>query len=178
MGNQTTVPVIQIVGLSKTGKTSLIERLIPWFTVRGLRVAVLKHHRGDFDFDKPGKDSYRFTAAGAALSIITSPSKTGLVETTPGADRSLPRLLSRYIRDVDLCIVEGFKKERGPKIEVVGTAPGSRPVCTDEDGLIAIVSDEYRQTVLPVFSPSDSDGIGLFITISLGLSGLCPPIPE
>jgi molybdopterin-guanine dinucleotide biosynthesis protein B len=158
-----TVVVISFVGRSGVGKTTLIERLIPLLTEKGLRVGVIKHHHLDFEIDKPGKDTYRYKQAGAGIAMLVSPTKIALVEDTP-AELALEEIVVRFIHHVDLLIVEGFKKEKLPKIEVFQAKEGAgEPVCAGDKNLVAIVTDEPLATKLPVFSRDDVEGVARFI---------------
>lgn len=157
------IPSIAFVGRSKTGKTTLIERLISMFVDQGIKVAVIKHHPHDFEIDVPGKDTYRYKKAGATMSILASPAKIAIVEDTD-TEQTLHQILSHYVRNVNLTIIEGFKREDTPKIEVFRrTQEADRPVCEGDKNLIAIVSDDPVATKLPVFSRSDVFGIARFV---------------
>lgn len=157
------IPYLSFVGRSNTGKTTVIERLIPVLVEKGIRVAVIKHHHDDFDIDIPGKDTYRYKKAGATMSILASPNKVAVVEDTE-TELALPEIISRYVHGVDLLIIEGFKREQVPKIEVFQRKEeGSLPVCMDDRDLMAIVTDEPMGTSLPVFSRDDIYGIAQFI---------------
>jgi molybdopterin-guanine dinucleotide biosynthesis protein MobB len=118
------IPIVSIVGRSKSGKTTLIERLIPEFIKRGYRVATIKHHGKDFQIDHEGKDSWRHKEAGAHKVAISSPQKVALIEDC-SQELSLAELAARFIRGADIIIAEGFKRDRHPKIEVFrqGTHP-------------------------------------------------------
>jgi len=113
--------IVSFVGRSGTGKTTLIERLIPELSVRGLRVAVIKHDAHRFDIDVEGKDTWRFTKAGAVVSSIVSAEKSAMVETRK---LSLWDMVER-IRDVDVILVEGFSGEELPKIGLYRAASGN-----------------------------------------------------
>ena len=158
------IPYLAFVGRSKTGKTTVIEKLIPALREKGLKIAVIKHHHHDFDIDIPGKDTYRYKQAGASTSIIASPGKVAVVEDTA---RELPlhEIITRYVHDdVDLLLIEGFKKENIPKIEVFRQKEdGTTPVCTGDKNLIAVVTDESVKTSLPIFTRNDVQGIAEFI---------------
>jgi molybdopterin-guanine dinucleotide biosynthesis protein B len=157
------IPLVSFVGRSNTGKTTVIERLIPILRERGLKVAIIKHHPHDFEIDKPGKDTYRYKQAGAVMAILASPHKVAVVEDTE-TELTLEEIITRYIHDVDLLIVEGFKREEIPKIEVFQRkADGDAPVCAGNRNLIAIVTDESIVTSLPVFSRDDVGGVAEFI---------------
>ncbi|MPM50466.1 Molybdopterin-guanine dinucleotide biosynthesis adapter protein [bioreactor metagenome] len=113
--------IVSFVGRSGTGKTTLIERLIPEFSARGLRVAVIKHDAHRFDIDIEGKDTWRFTKAGAVVSTIVSAEKSAMVETRK---LSLWDMIAR-IKDVDIILVEGFSGEELPKIGLYRAASGN-----------------------------------------------------
>jgi molybdopterin-guanine dinucleotide biosynthesis adapter protein len=165
-------PVISFVGRSNTGKTTLLERLIRILTERGIRVATVKHHHRDFEADREGKDTYRHKKAGARLSMIVSPAKLALVQDL-AEEPTLQEILDRYVTDVDLVIIEGYKKERIPKIEVYNHGSGSPPVTLGDDNLLAIVSDvPLAAAPLPVFLRDDIEMIAAFVIEKLGLSPL------
>lgn len=157
------VPYLSFVGRSNTGKTTVIERLIPILVGKGIKVAVIKHHPHDFDIDIPGKDTYRYKKAGAIMSILASPRKIAIVKDTED-ELPLAEIMSRYVSGVDLLIIEGFKKEDVPKIEVFQRKEGADlPVRWGDRNLMAIVTDEPMETSLPVFSRDDIHGIARFI---------------
>jgi len=156
-------PYISFVGRSNTGKTTVIERLIPVLRKKGLKVAVIKHHPHDFDIDIPGKDTYRYKQAGASTSILASPGKVAVIEDT-ATELTLEEIITRYVHDIDLLLIEGFKREQVPKIEVFRKKEdGNSPVCSGDTNLIAIITDESVETSLPVFSRNDVQGIAEFI---------------
>jgi len=163
------IPVISIVGRGKTGKTTFIEKLIPLLINKGLRVAVIKHHLHDFDFDIPGKDTYRHKKAGAGTVILASPGKIAMVKDTE-KDLSIEEIVSGYIDNVDLLITEGYKKEDMPKIEVYPKKEGMEPVCIDDRNLVAIVTDAPFVSHVPVFQRDDVESVASFIISKLGLS--------
>jgi molybdopterin-guanine dinucleotide biosynthesis protein B len=157
------IPLVSFVGRSNTGKTTVIERLIPILGERGLTVAVIKHHPHDFEFDKPGKDTYRYKQAGAKIAILASPHKVAVVADTE-TELTLEEIIARCVHDVDLLIVEGFKREEIPKIEVFQRNEGADiPVCTGDKNLIAVITDESIDTLLPVFSRDDIGSVAEFI---------------
>ncbi len=157
------IPYFSFVGRSNTGKTTVIERLIPILVGKGLKVAVIKHHPHDFEIDIPGKDTYRYKQAGATMSILASPGKVAVVEDTE-AELTLEEIITRYIHDVNLLIVEGFKREEIPKIEVFQRKEGAdMPVCAEDKNLIAVITDESIDTPLPVFARDDVGGVAEFI---------------
>jgi molybdopterin-guanine dinucleotide biosynthesis protein B len=148
------IPILSVVGRSNTGKTTFIERLIPILNAKGLRVATIKHHLHDFESDREGKDSYRHKKAGAKIAMVVSPQKVAF---TADTEKELPlaELVSSYVRDVDLVIVEGFKEERAPKIEIYRYSEAVTPLSRDDRDVFAVMSDRPIAAPVPVLSRDD-----------------------
>lgn len=145
------IPIVSIVGKSDTGKTTLLEKVVRELTGRGYRVATIKHDAHSFEIDHQGKDSWRHKNAGACLTVISSPTKLALVADTDH-DHSLAELRDRFIREADLVLSEGYKRESHPKIEVFRRELRRELLCTDDDNLIAIAGDPSDPPVgIPVF---------------------------
>ncbi len=150
------IPVIAFVGRSRSGKTTLLEKLIPELKRRGYRVAAVKHTAHPVEPDTPGKDTYRFAQAGAGPVILAAPEAT-LEEALAG------------IRGVDLVLVEGYKRADVPKIEVRWSGgaeeQGSKGelVCANDGRLIAIVSDRRFDMDVPQFGLEDVVGLADWI---------------
>jgi molybdopterin-guanine dinucleotide biosynthesis adapter protein len=163
------VKAIGFIGRSGSGKTTLIERLIPLLAQRGLSVSALKHARHGFDMDRPGKDSFRFRAAGATQVMIAAPERWALMTEVSGPPRRLDQLLAA-LAPCDLVLVEGFRSEGSiPRIEVRG--PGSaEPLPVGDDwNLIAVVCDDPVERALPRFARDDVAAIAEFIVQRLGI---------
>lgn len=152
------IPIISIVGSSKSGKTTLIEQLIPELTKRGYRVATIKHHGKDFQIDHKEKDSWRHKEAGAQTVVISSPQKVALVEDV-AHDHSLEELTTRFIQGVDCIIAEGFKREKYPKVEVFRKEVHPHPLAPELENVIAVVSDDPLSLDIPCFKLNDISGI-------------------
>ena len=152
--------MISIVGRSQSGKTTLIEKLIPVLKRRGYRVGTIKHSHHIFDFDKTGKDSWRHKDAGAETVIIASPGKIAMVKNDY---RGSLDGLQRFFDDLDLIITEGYKKEDKPKIEVVRAARHADVLLENDKHLVAVVSDVELQLNVPVFDLEDVDRLADFI---------------
>ena len=152
------IPILSIVGKSNSGKTTLIERLIPVLKDRGCRVATIKHNRHGFDIDHEGKDSWRHRKAGAVATVVASPRMIAVVEDTD-KDYNIRELVDRYIRSADMVLVEGFKNNPFPKIEVSLTASKHEILCTTDDGLIAIASDRKHDLGVPCYDINDIVGL-------------------
>ena len=152
--------IICIVGRSQSGKTTLIEKLIPVLKGKGYRIGTVKHTHHVFDFDKIGKDSWRHRDAGAETVIIASPGKIAMVKNDhPGTLESL----QHYFDDLDLLITEGYKGAHQPKIEVVRAARHNQALLKDDRYLIAAVSDTALKLNVPGFDLEDIDSLADFI---------------
>lgn len=158
--NFTMPQMISIVGRSQSGKTTLIEKLIPALKRRGYKIGTIKHSHHIFDFDKTGKDSWRHKDAGAETVIIASPGKIAMVKNDY---RGSLDGLQRFFDDLDLIITEGYKKEDKPKIEVVRAARHADVLLENDKHLVAVVSDVELQLNVPVFDLEDVDRLADFI---------------
>lgn len=136
-------PVLAIVGHSGSGKTSLLERLLPILTKAGLRVGLMKHAHQGFDMDRPGKDSYRLRAAGAHQVMVASAQHWALLADTPAQEEpDLESLLTRLDQaNMDLILLEGFKHADLPKLEVYRPAHGKPPLYPSDPRIIAVATD-------------------------------------
>ena len=151
---------ICIVGRSQSGKTTLIEKLIPLLKGRGYKIGTIKHSHHIFDFDKTGKDSWRHKDAGAETVIIASPGKIAMVKND---DQGTLDGLQKFFEDLDLVITEGYKKENKPKIEVVRAARHDEVLLKADNHLVAVVSDIDLKLKVPVFGLEDIDKLADFI---------------
>lgn len=158
-------PVLGMAAWSGTGKTTLLEKLLPLLGGRGLRIGMLKHAHHDFDIDTPGKDSYRLRKAGAEQMLIASDRRWALMVETPQCDDvSLSSLLDRLDRPaLDLILVEGFRHVDYPKIELHRAALGKPLLFPDDSSIIAIASDTRQDTDLPQLDLNDTAAIADFI---------------
>jgi molybdopterin-guanine dinucleotide biosynthesis protein B len=158
--------VLSIVGKKRSGKTTLIERLIPALNRRGVRVGTIKHDAHRFDMDHPGKDTYRHFAAGAEAVVIASAEKLALQKRLDGP-RSVDDLASRYLSGVDLVLTEGYRSADKPKVEVYRRAAHAEMLCGPEDNLLAVVSDDPVEADCPRFGLDDGEGLADFIALWL-----------
>ena len=160
-----TVKAVAFIARSGTGKTTLMEQLLPILVGRGYRVGAIKHDAHRFDIDRPGKDSHRLTASGAATMLITSPEKLALVkkhDTAPPAEE----LIDLYFRDVDLVLVEGFRKSGLPKIEIFRKEKNAPLICRgeiDDPTLLAVASDASLEVDVPLLDLNAPQQIAEFI---------------
>ena len=155
--------VISIVGHSGSGKTTLVEKLVRELSGRGLCIATIKHAHHKVELDTPGKDSYRYKAAGAAMSILLTRDALQLVADAK-LEREPEQLARRFMGEADMVLAEGFSHAPGAKIEVLRRACEKPPRCTIADGLIAVVTDmDEIYPELPHFGLEDIAGITAFL---------------
>ncbi|KQP98808.1 molybdopterin-guanine dinucleotide biosynthesis protein B, GTP-binding [Methylorubrum extorquens] len=157
--------VIGLAGWSGAGKTTLLARLIPVLVARGMRVATLKHAHHAFDIDQPGKDSFVHRQAGASEVIVSSARRWAQIrEVGEGAEATLPELLRR-LTPTGLALVEGFKREAHPKLEVFRAANGRPPLHGDDPRIVGIASDvPFPQAAVPVVGLDDIEAIADLVT--------------
>jgi molybdopterin-guanine dinucleotide biosynthesis protein B len=134
--------VLGLVGWSGSGKTTLIIKLIPELKRRGLKVATLKHAHHKFDVDVPGKDSYEHRKAGASEVIVSSALRWAQMhEVGDGREATLAELLQR-LSPCDVVLVEGFKTDRHPKLEVFRRETQKTPLYREDERIVAVASDQ------------------------------------
>jgi molybdopterin-guanine dinucleotide biosynthesis adapter protein len=149
-------PVVAIVGRSKTGKTTLIEKLIRELKSRNYRIATVKNTLHKADFDIPGKDTWRHMQAGSEATALSSADSIMIIKKKNGSD-DLEQILRFYNNDYDLIIVEGYKESDLPKIEVHRKEKGL-PLSNLTE-LLAIATDEKLDSDVPQISLDDYKGI-------------------
>ena len=144
------LPLLGISAWSGTGKTTLLERLLPALTARGLRIAVIKHAHHGFEVDQPGKDSHRLRMAGASPMLVASRDHLALMMETPHQEEANLATLIEMIRpqQPDLVLVEGFKDWPLPKLELYREAVG-KPLRVAEDPWVKAVASTMPLTLPP-----------------------------
>ncbi len=164
-------PVFGITGWKNSGKTTLITELITEFSRRGLRVSTIKHAHHAFDIDHPGRDSFRHREAGAQEVAIVSGNRWALMhelreESEPTLDEIIP-----HLSPCDLLLIEGYKKNNHPKIEVrLESAKDQTPIAELDSHIVAIASNQnITGSDRPNFDISDITGIADFISNYLQL---------
>ncbi|EJL6664012.1 bifunctional molybdopterin-guanine dinucleotide biosynthesis adaptor protein MobB/molybdopterin molybdotransferase MoeA [Vibrio cholerae] len=158
------LPLLGFAAYSGTGKTTLLEALLPKLTATGLRIGLLKHAHHDFDVDKPGKDSYRLRKAGASQMLIASRNRHALMTETPDAEAEFDYLLTRFDAEkLDVILVEGCKNIAFPKIELHRAEVGKPWLYPHDENIIAIAADETVETALPQMHINDLDAIADFV---------------
>jgi molybdopterin-guanine dinucleotide biosynthesis protein B len=155
--------IFGFAGWSGSGKTTLIEQLIPRFVKRGLKVSLIKHAHHRFDFDHPGKDSYRHREAGCSEVVVVSEKRWVIMHELRGEpEPSLEEQIKR-VSPCDLLLVEGHKRFPLPKLEIWRKV-NAKPLLYPEDRhIVAIAADAAVETELPRFDLNDCDSISDFI---------------
>ncbi|MGD9115829.1 MAG: molybdopterin-guanine dinucleotide biosynthesis protein B [Dehalococcoidia bacterium] len=151
-------PVVSIVGKSKSGKTTLLEKLIKELKSRGYRVATIKHTHHQITFDEPGKDSWRHLQAGSEAAMLCTDDNAFLIR--PGG-YSLEQLVPLFGEDYDIILTEGFSHEGAPKIEVRRKEAG--PPLPSPTNVIAVAGDEPSDSGVQQFSLEDAKSIADFL---------------
>ena len=152
--------VIGLAGWSGSGKTTLVKKVLPCLIGRGLRVSTLKHAHHGFDLDQPGKDSFFHRAAGATEVIISSAKRWAILHELRGEEEwGLDHLLAK-MSPVDLVLVEGYKRDAFPKLEIHRAGNGKPLIHPDDPHIIAIASDTpLPQAAVPVIDLDDIERI-------------------
>jgi len=167
-----TIPVLCFVGASNSGKTTLIEKVIRALTTRGYQVATVKHTHKTFAIDTEGKDSWRHRAAGAKTVILSSSAQFAVLSGTK-EELTIDDILRRFVEDIDILIVEGFKRDQYPKIEVYRRGVSKELLCLNDPSVIALASDEAARLRIrvpgipapdiPILDLNDAEGISSLI---------------
>ena len=158
--NNNGMRIIGLAGWSGSGKTTLITKLIPCLIARSLRVSTLKHAHHGFDLDKPGKDSFMHRTAGATEVIISSAKRWAILHELRGEEEwDLPALVSK-MSAVDLVLVEGFKRDAFPKLEIHRTENGKPLLHPDDPHIVAVACDSLLPaSKVPVVDLNDTDAV-------------------
>ena len=173
-----TLPLLGFVGSSGSGKTTLLATLVASLSDRGIRVAVLKHAKPGFDLDRDTrKDSYRLRSAGSSQVLVASRDRWALLgeQADPLEEPSLAAMTALLdLRGLDAILVEGFRHERYPKIEVYRPSHGRSPQCwPDDPDVVAVASDVPLETgAVPWLDLNDPKGVLGFVAGRLGLPQL------
>jgi molybdopterin-guanine dinucleotide biosynthesis adapter protein len=163
--------VIGFAGYSGSGKTTLIEKVIPCLVKAGLRVSLIKHAHHAFDIDQPGKDSYRHRMAGCTEVLIGSNVRWALMHELHGAAEPTLEDQLKRLSPCDIVLVEGFKREAIPKIEIHRKAAAAAPLIYPEDpSVVAVATDEPLATELPQLDVNDERAVADFVLRHLGFS--------
>ena len=153
--------VIGVVGWKDVGKTFFVTEIIKLLVSKKLKVGSIKHAHHDFDIDQPGTDSFKHRNAGSNQIIISSSKRWAkIIENNNKKEKKLDQLIKEF-QDIDIIVVEGFKKENHPKIEII--AKNSQIINSELKNVIAFVSDEILNSNIPVFKKNDTESLVEFI---------------
>lgn len=156
-----------IVGYSGSGKTTLIEKLVPLF--KGLRVSVIKHAHHQVDLDQPGKDSWRFREAGSQEVLLVTSRRWFLMHENRECSEPSLEDLTACLSPCDLVLVEGFKNEPMPKLEIWRANTEKPPIFPSDTNILAVASDRPIVSFLPQFNLNQPEPIAIFIAQRLEL---------
>ncbi|HFC04130.1 MAG TPA: molybdopterin-guanine dinucleotide biosynthesis protein B [Rhizobiales bacterium] len=168
---KTQPPIFGIIGWKDSGKTTLVERLIEEFTIRGVVISAIKHAHHSFEIDHPKRDSYKFRSAGARRTAIVSRNRWAMIhelrdEEEPGLEEVIDT-----IGACDLILIEGYKWADFDKIEVRNPANGKPELAPDDKHIVGVAfQGEMRETGLPTFHVDDIAPIADFIARHVGLA--------
>lgn len=158
-----------VTGWKNAGKTGLMERLVAEITSRGLSVSTIKHAHHSFDVDHPGKDSHRHRVAGAHEVLLASKNRIALMQELRNQEEpELAHLLTR-LSPVDLVLIEGYKRDRHPKIEAHRAVTGQPLIAPGDDTIRAVASDVPLTLDRPVFGLDDTIALADFVLREVGL---------
>jgi molybdopterin-guanine dinucleotide biosynthesis protein B len=161
--------IFGVTGWKNSGKTGLMERLITEFTARGLSVSSIKHAHHSFDIDHPGRDSYRHRDAGARQVLLASRNRWALMHELRDEDEPSLGDLLKQLSPVDLVLIEGYKRDRHPKIEAHRKETGQPLIAPEDETIVAVASDTSVTIDRPVLDLNATASIANFIAQYLEL---------
>ena len=161
--------IFGVTGWKNSGKTGLMERLITEFTAIGLTVSSIKHAHHSFDIDHPGRDSYRHRDAGARQVLLASRNRWALMHELRDEDEPSLGDLLKQLSPVDLVLIEGYKRDRHPKIEAHRKETGQPLIAPEDETIVAVASDTSVSVDRPVLDLNDTAAIANFIAQNLEL---------
>jgi molybdopterin-guanine dinucleotide biosynthesis protein B len=161
--------VYGVIGWKNSGKTSLMERLVAEITGRGFSVSTIKHVHHAVDLDQPGKDSFRHRQAGAREVVLASADRFALMVEHRGPEPELPAILAR-LAPVDLVLVEGYKRDAHPKLEVWRAETGQSLIQSGDPLVRAVATDAALSLSVPVLDLNDTGAVADFILQETGLA--------
>ena len=163
--------VFGVTGWKNSGKTGLVERLVGEFISRGLSVSTVKHAHHTFDVDHPGRDSYRHRAAGAKEVLLVSKNRWAIMHELRDEDEPELSEILKKVEKVDLVIIEGFKRDRHPKIEAFRQETGTSVIAREDESIVAVAADtSLTDLKIPVFDLNHTSEIADFISGFLDLN--------
>ena len=161
---------IGVIGWKNSGKTTLVSKLVNYFSSLNLKVGVIKHAHHSFDVDHPGKDSHRHRTAGASQVLLASTERWALMNEHRGApEPSLSALLAK-LDPVDLVLIEGWKRDKHPKVEAWRAETGHPLIAPNDPTILAVASDSALELDRPVFDLNDTAAVADFILAHLEMA--------
>ena len=158
-----------VTGWKNAGKTGLMERLVAEITGRGFTVSTVKHAHHSFDVDHPGKDSHRHRVAGAREVLLASRNRFALMHELRAEEEPTLETLLEKLAPVDLVLIEGYKRDRHPKVEAFRAETGQALIAAGDPTIRAVASDVALDLDRPVFDLDDTVAIADFILAEVGL---------
>ncbi|MCE0504468.1 MULTISPECIES: molybdopterin-guanine dinucleotide biosynthesis protein B [unclassified Roseivivax] len=158
-----------VTGWKNSGKTGLMERLVSEISARGFSVSTVKHAHHSFDVDQKGRDSHRHREAGAREVLLSSRNRVALMTELRGAEEPTLEALLTRLAPVDLVLIEGYKRDRHPKIEAHRAETGQPLIAPEDPTIRAVASDSAPALDRPVFGLDDTAAIADFILAEVGL---------
>ena len=158
-----------ITGWKNSGKTGLMERLVVEFTARGFSVSTVKHAHHSFDVDQRGTDSFRHREAGAKEVLLASRNRFALINELRGEEEPTLAGLLAKLSSVDLVLIEGYKRDRHPKIEAHRKETGKNLIAVADNTIRAVASNDNPSLDKPVFDLDETGSIADFIQAETGL---------
>ena len=163
--------VFGVTGWKNSGKTGLVERLVSEFISRGLSVSTVKHAHHTFDVDHPGRDSYRHRAAGAKEVLLVSKNRWAIMHELRDEDEPELSEILKKVEKVDLVIIEGFKRDRHPKIEAFREETRTSAIAREDESIVAVAADiSLTDLKIPLFDLNNTSEIADFISGFLDLN--------
>lgn len=161
--------IFGVVGWKNAGKTGLMERLVTEITGRGFTVSTIKHAHHTFDVDHPGKDSHRHRVAGATEVLLASRNRFALMHELRAEEEPTLEALLTKLAPVDLVLIEGYKRDKHPKVEAHRAETGNPLIAPDDPTIKAVASDSAMTLDRPVFDLDDTPAIADFILAQVAL---------
>ena len=162
--------IFGVVGWKNSGKTTLMEKLVREIKLRNLTVSTIKHVHSSFDIDKKGKDSHRHRSAGAFEVLVSSKDRFALISQWKKNEKHSLEVMLKKLVPVDLVLVEGYKNELHPKLEVYRECSHQPPIARNDNTILAIASDFEPSIELPILDLNDTTIIADFILAELGIA--------
>ena len=157
------IPVVLIIGKQNVGKTTLIKLIIPRLKKKGYRVGTIKYNIPYFEIDYEGKDTYSYYLAGADVVSISSPEKLAIIKRVNRRPPSIKEIIKSNYCDVDVVLVEGYKKWRYPYIEIYNDHRHMEPAVKERKNHLKIASETKTVSPIPTFKKNDLKNILKFI---------------